>query len=409
MRHLTATRLAVAVAAGLTVALAAPAQAEYLAYAVTEKDGKLPLPEDLKEIAQKRPTDLVQIEWSEFGGKRPRIRVLKTENKTGSGDYSATVKGTGPDGQTYTWTYDVDRDYGKVPIEGLDAMLTDILLQTGRFDVVERESLDVILGEQDLADSGRVSAPSAAKKGKVLGAQLGVKLVVNSYEPNIEGKKGGLGGVGRMLGGKMGAAAGAVKWQNAESRVGITVQLVDMETSQIKDSTQVDVRLKARKIGFGAVGWGTSGALGGFMGSYSQTPIGQAMIAAANIGVHHLVKGIGAQEPEGVVADISGGKVMVTMGQGQVRPDDVIRAVSLGKEIYHPETGILLSRDEALLGELRITEVRDTFAFAEPMSGTAISKLKSGDKVVSTRTPEPYEYGEPWDTRGAVKKAVGGN
>jgi hypothetical protein len=154
------------------------------------------------------------------------------------------------------------------------------------------------------------------------------------------------------------------------------------------------------------VGWGTSGALGGFMGNYSKTPIGQAMIAATNIGVYHLVKGIGAQAPEGVVADVSGGKVMVTMGQGQVQANDTIRVVGLGKEIFHPETGILLSREEELLGELRITEVRESFSYAEPVSGTAIGKLKAGDKVVSTRKPEPYEYGPSWDMRGKLKKAV---
>jgi curli biogenesis system outer membrane secretion channel CsgG len=400
MKRLLATKgLAALLAVGLVVVFGAPARADYLAWAVTEKDGKLPLPEDLSAIAQKRPTDLIQVEWSDFKGKQPRIRVLKTENKTGSGDYSATMTSTGPDGETYTWNYDVDRDYGKLPVEGLDAMLTDILLQTGRFVVVERESLDAILGEQDLADSGRVSAPSAAKKGKVLGAQLGVKLVVNSYEPDVKGKKGGLGGLGRMFGRKAGAVAGGVNWEKAESRVGITVQLIDMETAQILDSKQVDVRLKARKIGFGGVGWGTSGALGGFMSSYSQTPIGQAMIAATNIGVHHIVKGIGAQAPEGVVADVSGGKVMVTLSQGQVQPDDIIRAVGLGKEIYHPETGVLLSREEEELGQLRITDARESFSYAVPLEGTSLEGFKSGDKVVSTRVPEPFEHGAPWNLR----------
>jgi curli biogenesis system outer membrane secretion channel CsgG len=394
------TRVLTAVAlAGTMIVFAAPVHAEYLAMAVTEKDGKLPLPEDLGPIAQKRPTDLVQIEWSSFAGKKARVRVLKTENRTGSGDYAAKVTSTGPDGERYTWTYDVNTDYDKVPIEGLDAMVTDILLQTGRFTVVERESLDLILDEQDLADSGRISAPSAAKKGKVLGAQLGVKLVINAYEPNIKGKKRGLGGIGRMIGGRAGAIAGGVKWQNAESRVGITVQLINMETSEIVDSTQVDIRLKARKIGFGGIGWGTSAALGGFMSNYSQTPIGQAMIAAVNVGIHHLVKNIGAEAPEGVVADVSGGKVMVTLAEGQVQPNDVIRAVGLGKEIYHPETGLLLSREEEELGRLRITDVRDSFSYAVPIESTDAAALKAGDKVVGTRAPEAYQHGAPWNLK----------
>ena len=94
------------------------------------------------------------------------------------------------------------------------------------------------------------------------------------------------------------------------------------------------------------------------------------------------------------------------VGQGQVQANDTIRVVGLGKEIFHPETGILLSREEELLGELRITDVRESFSYAEPVSGTAIGKLKAGDKVVSTRKPEPYEYGPSWDMRGKLKKAV---
>jgi curli biogenesis system outer membrane secretion channel CsgG len=374
-----------------------PAGAEYLALSVTEKHGTLPLPEDLTPIAQNRPTDLLQFQWSDFSGKRARIRVLTTENKSGLGARSATTTVTGPDGQRTTWSYDVNSDYNEVPVQGLDAMMTDILLQTGRFDVVERESLDAILQEQDLADTGRVSAPSAAKKGKVLGAQLGVKLVVNAYEPNISGGKRGLGGIGRMIGGRAGLIAGKVKWEKAESRVGITVQLIDMETAQIIDSSQVDVRLKMRKFGIGGVGWGTSAALGGFLSNYSQTPIGQAMIAAVNVGVYDIIKGVGSQPAEGVVADVSDGKVMVTMGEGQVFSGDIIRAVGLGKEIYHPETGVLLSREEEELGRLRITETRDTFSFAVPIEGAAADRMKVGDKVVSTREPEAYEYGQPWN------------
>ncbi|MDH3628198.1 MAG: CsgG/HfaB family protein [Acidobacteriota bacterium] len=407
MRKIMTKGMAAVAALLMVVAIATPVRAEMLAHAVTEKNGTVPLPESLDAIAQSQPTDLVQLEWSDFGGKRSRVRVLTTENKTGSGDYSAKVSGTGPNGEQYNWTYDVNTDYGKVPIEGLDAMLTDILLQTGRFDVVERESLGAILGEQDLADGGRVAAPSAAKKGKVLGAQMGIKLVINAYEPEVKSKKRGLGGIGRMIGGRAGAVAGRVNWQNAESRVGITVQIINMETSQIFGSKQVDVRLKARNIGFGAGGWGMSGALGGFMSNYSATPIGQAMIAAVNVGVHHIVKGIGAQVPEGVVADVSPGKVMVTMGKGQVETNDLIRAVALGKEIFHPETGVLLSRDEVVIGELRITDVQDGFSFATPIDGTDLTRLAAGDKVVATRAPAAYEYGPDWDLRGGIKKAVG--
>ena len=57
---------------------------------------------------------------------------------------------------------------------------------------------------------------------------------------------------------------------------------------------------------------------------------------------------------------------------------------------------MLLSREEEELGRLRITETHDTFSFAVPVEGAATDKMKVGDKVVSTREPETYEYASPW-------------
>ena len=56
----------------------------YLAHAVTKKFGTVPLPGDLDLIAETRPADLMQLEWSEYKGPRTRIRVLETQNKIGA-------------------------------------------------------------------------------------------------------------------------------------------------------------------------------------------------------------------------------------------------------------------------------------------------------------------------------------
>ena len=49
-----------------------------------------------------------------------------------------------------------------VPVNGIEAIVIDSLNRTGRFRLVERTELGSVLGEQDLAASGRVAAPSGA-------------------------------------------------------------------------------------------------------------------------------------------------------------------------------------------------------------------------------------------------------
>jgi curli biogenesis system outer membrane secretion channel CsgG len=75
-----------------------------------------------------------------------------------------------------------------VLIQGIEAMLTDAMHQTSRFIMVEREVLSTAIKEQDLGASGRVSKPSAAKIGNILGAEYLIKVVITEYNPNFSGK-----------------------------------------------------------------------------------------------------------------------------------------------------------------------------------------------------------------------------
>lgn len=62
-----------------------------------------------------------------------------------------------------------------------DAMadqLTDALIQSGQFTVVERQTVRDVLGEQDFANSGRVAKAQTARTGKIVAAQILVKGTV---------------------------------------------------------------------------------------------------------------------------------------------------------------------------------------------------------------------------------------
>ncbi len=155
----------------------------------------------------------------------------------------------------YWWYSGVGRD--------LSSMLTNELAAMGSFKMVERNKLDAILDEQDLGASGRVEASSAAKIGKMVGAQYIVTGVVTAYEES--GKQGGgIGFRGVRLGGK-----------KKETYMSVDIRVVDTTTGVVEFTRTVEARAKDRGVSVGLY-------KGGFSGNLSKeknTPAGKAIRA----------------------------------------------------------------------------------------------------------------------------------
>jgi TolB-like protein len=79
----------------------------------------------------------------------------------------------------------IQRDEFAAMTVGVQVMLADALATNGRVRVVEREKIQEILAEQNLATAGRIDPSTASKLGKILGAQymlLGAIIV----DPKME-------------------------------------------------------------------------------------------------------------------------------------------------------------------------------------------------------------------------------
>lgn len=371
--------LAVTLSVAMALGSAAPAWAEYVAYSV-DKKGENPLPENLGEVHDQ---ELVNVRWGEYSGPQSRVGVLPVDNTSDV----RSVSVTGPDGQVLAFS---SVDYNnQVPVNGIEAMLMDVMNKTGRFRILEREVLGDVLDEQDLGDSGRVAKPSAAKIGKVLGAQYLIKAVVTSYEPDFRGKKGGLGGITRKFLG--GARAG-----KSDSMIGMNFRLIDAETGEAVFTQQVDVIMSKTSFGLGGVGWGSAGAMGGFFSGYSETPIGQAVIAAVNKGVYELVKQIGTSPLEGSVVKDDGGKVYINLGEGDTAVGDTFEVFSIGEELVDPETGISLGGERTRVGSLKVVSVSEKFSIAEAVQSPP-GGFERGAKVVSTKEPPGLQFASVWE------------
>jgi curli biogenesis system outer membrane secretion channel CsgG len=146
----------------------------------------------------------------------------------------------------------------------LASMLTNELASDEKFRLVEREKLNAVLEEQDLGSSGRVNQKTAAKMGKMTGAQYIVTGTVSSYEQNTEGGGGGLSFHGIGIGGK-----------KDEAYIAIDIRVVDTTTGEVVHTRTIEARSTSYGMAVGASRGGFSGGLS----KYSNTPAGKAIRA----------------------------------------------------------------------------------------------------------------------------------
>jgi len=199
-----------------------------------------------------------QAQQEDAMGPKARVAVTRFTDKSGKG-------------------------YGRIG-DGMAEMLSNALFNTNRYIVLERQSLDDVLKEQDLGASGRVKQETAAQIGEIEGADLLVEGTITEFEPGSSGAGGGLGGISRGWG-VVGGVLGGIK----SSHVAMIVKVIDAKTGRRLASEQVEG--KATDIG----GMGSLGSyhLAGSFGAYSKTPMEKAI----RVAIDETVKLIVAKTP----------------------------------------------------------------------------------------------------------------
>jgi curli biogenesis system outer membrane secretion channel CsgG len=147
----------------------------------------------------------------------------------------------------------------------LSGMLSNELASSGDFRVVERNKLQNVLEEQNLAVSGRVAPGTGAKIGKLTGAQYLVTGTVTSYEENTSSTGGGLSFRGIGLGGK-----------SSEAYLAVDLRVINTTTGDIDFARTVEGRSKSSGVSVGVY----RGGFGGTLAHEENTPAGKAIRAA---------------------------------------------------------------------------------------------------------------------------------
>lgn len=147
----------------------------------------------------------------------------------------------------------------------LAGMLTNELAATGDFKVVERNKIEDVLSEQNLAASGRVSPGTGAKIGKLTGAQYLVTGTVTAYEEETASTGGGISFGGVSLGGK-----------SEKAYLAIDLRVINATTGEVDFVRTIEGNAKGGGMSIGLY----RGGFGGSLSQENKTPAGKAIRAA---------------------------------------------------------------------------------------------------------------------------------
>lgn len=156
---------------------------------------------------------------------------------------------------------------------GLRDMLVTALVNSNRFRVVERQVLDAVMQEQQLAASGAAAPGSGAQRGQIRTADIIVTAAVTEFEPEASGGGLGLGGGARTGGALVGVLLGGTM---NKAHMAMDLRIIDSSTSEVLAATRVQGQATDMRGGlFGGVL--DSVGLGVGLGGYANTPMEKAI------------------------------------------------------------------------------------------------------------------------------------
>ena len=238
--------------------------------------------------------------------------------------------------------------------------LADALIQSGKFVVIERQTLEDVIAEQDIAASGRAAVSGTAQTGKIIPAQILLKGTVSEFE--AETQKGGTGIT------VSGISLGSSK---SQAHVAVIVRIIDSTSGQVLDSVRVEgeARAKGLKLGIdkGGVDFGTE--------SFKKTPLGKATQIAIDKAVIEISERLGKIPFEGRIVKIEGDTIYTNIGsRNDVAEGSIFNVVVEGEALTDPVTGESLGAGRAPAGTIKVHSIEEKFSKAAAQSGQGFDR-----------------------------------
>jgi curli biogenesis system outer membrane secretion channel CsgG len=234
---------------------------------------------------------------------KKRVAVFEFEDKT--------------DHRVRWWT-------GQTVGRGMADMLVTSLVKSGRYRVIERQEIESIINEQQLGQSGMVTAQSAAKVGQLLGVEIAIIGSVTEFGQ----QRSDTGGRVKRIG---------IGVSKTGATVGLDIRFINTSTGEILTAENIR-RQKSKK------GLSVSTPKFDFRNKnkFDDSLVGKATREA----IEDIMKLI-------TVKDTA---VFINAGsEAGVQVGDVFYIYSEGEELIDPDTGISLGSIESKIGKIEVT------------------------------------------------------
>jgi curli biogenesis system outer membrane secretion channel CsgG len=263
---------------------------------------------------------------------------------------------------------------GNSASKGVSNLLTNELVKTGQYVVIERSRIDAVLAEQNLGDSGRVEPTTAAQIGRILGVDA--VLIGSVTKFSVEGES-------RSVGGFFGIGGNQTK---KTATVQIAGRLISTATAEILAVGEGAGQSQKSDSG---------GTIFGITTSSNSSSDERLLGDAATQAVTQLASQINSAAPklssirpiaptvDALVADITGNQVVINKGgRDGFRPGMVLSIERVSKTVKDPVTGKVLRVVSQPIGRIQLVEVDPSSSVGKVIAGKGGS-IRVGDRAKS--------------------------
>ncbi|ABA23250.1 Curli production assembly/transport component CsgG [Trichormus variabilis ATCC 29413] len=251
--------------------------------------------------------------------------------------------------------------------KGVSDILVNRLVKSGNFVVVERSQLEAILREQDLGDSGRVDASTAAKIGRILGVEAVVIGSVTQFD--VQQRRSGGGFLG------FGAAS-----TDTDALVKLNIRVVNTTTAEILfvaegngNESQSDTQVSVLGIGGGS----STSNEGKLLTKATEKAIDQVITELNTKSTNLAALPKALPSVNATVADVTGNTVILNKGQSDgYRVGMKLSIERVTKQVKDPTTGKVIRSVTQPLGMIQLVDVDATSSVGKITTG---GKFKVGD------------------------------
>lgn len=277
-------------------------------------------------------------------GPKKRVAIVKFEDKSGNGWYSAGDVG-----------------------EGMSDMITTEMFKSGNFVLVERESMQNVMAEQKLGQTGLVTAGSAAKIGKLLGANAILIGSVTEFGPKESEISAGGWATSKLTKG----VVSNIGLNTQTVRVAVDIRLVDTSTGEILLAETAVAEKKSRNINFSS--WSLPSVKMG-NSDFDNTLIGKATREAINNVILKVTGTMKDVKWSGYVLKVDGENIIINAGiETGIEKGMQMTVRGPGEEIEDAEGRIFYVPGNDI-AEIEITMPMDKISRAKLISGSGIEK-----------------------------------